>query len=191
MAKIGLYLPYLIYKIFSSLKHGEDMNIIDKINNDKNLVKRFWDKVDKKSDCWIWTGYICQNGYGQIKTKRYDGKKQSLVASRFSLYLKTGVWPESRMFACHTCDNKKCVNPDHLFWGTGLENQLDCLAKGRRPKPYRDYNHARLIRNELRNTSTYAEISDVAKKHGLSLASGKAIKYGTKWDYIPDEGLCV
>ena len=50
-------------------------------------------------------------------------------AHQVAWYLHTGVWPDK--FVLHTCDNRKCCNPAHLFLGTQKENREDCKAKGR------------------------------------------------------------
>ena len=160
------------------------MTPIEMLNNDTNMQNRFWRKVNKSSDCWNWTGHITLRGYGQIKTKRYDRKRYSIVASRYSLFLKTGIL-DSGLFACHTCDNTKCVNPNHLFWGTPQDNQIDCILKNRREVRYKDYDDARKIREEISKGKTYEEIASIGKKYGISPSISRAIKYGTKWAYIP------
>jgi hypothetical protein len=98
------------------------------------VEQRFWSKVDKSGPiirpdlgpCWLWTGATDDHGYGKF---REHGKavKASRVAMRLS-----GMPLDDAKEACHKCDNPPCVNPEHIFSGTHLDNMLDMHAKGRR-----------------------------------------------------------
>lgn len=95
--------------------------------------KRMMENVqfDTNGGCWIWDGYISQNGYGQAR----QGQKM-LQAHRLSYSLfKEEIGPcldfKSGKVVMHTCDVRCCVNPDHLVLGTQRENIADRHKKGR------------------------------------------------------------
>ena len=97
--------------------------------------KRFWSKVDKKDteSCWLWLGHTDSHGYGRL---RKEGVNTHWTASRLSLIIQTNRLPESRLeMACHTCDNPRCVNPHHLYWGNNSTNQKDAVERGRKTMP--------------------------------------------------------
>ena len=91
-------------------------------------MKRFWEKVNKSgvNKCWNWTASCDGKGYGQFSL---NGKNHR--AHRIAWEFCEGKIPD-KLFVCHKCDNKKCVNPDHLFLGTALSNVQDMDKKGRR-----------------------------------------------------------
>lgn len=99
----------------------------------KTVVDRFWDKVNKTDTCWEWTGKISRTGYGEI-TKSVSHFKTYFRTHRFSYELHFGKIKDG-LFVCHSCDNRKCVNPVHLFLGTIEENHKDMVAKNRHYTP--------------------------------------------------------
>jgi hypothetical protein len=89
------------------------------------LQQRFEAKIYKTQTCWIWTGALIPKGYGMIGK---DGGRE--LAHRVAYELFIGPIPEG-MFVLHRCDNRRCVNPKHLFLGTNTDNMQDMIAKGR------------------------------------------------------------
>lgn len=90
----------------------------------RDLVTRFWSKVDKSESCWLWTGAKLRTGYGSI---RINNKAER--AHRVAYELSVGKIPHG-MLILHSCDNPLCVNPAHLRVGDKMENTKDALERG-------------------------------------------------------------
>jgi hypothetical protein len=78
------------------------------------------------SGCWEWCGGLNQNGYGWLA----QGGGRPIIASRAAYMVWVGEIPEGQ-FVCHTCDNRRCINPDHLYAGTVLDNAQDAVRRKR------------------------------------------------------------
>jgi predicted XRE-type DNA-binding protein len=91
-------------------------------------MKRFWSKVDikDKSECWEWGKHINNLGYGKFW---FDDKWQQ--AHRVAFILSGGILTKEKPFVLHKCDNRKCVNPEHLYAGNQTDNMKDRSNKGR------------------------------------------------------------
>lgn len=86
---------------------------------------------EPNTGCWLWTGALSPQGYGKLQI---GGRHR--MATHISLEAVGRPVPKG-MHACHHCDVPACVNPDHLFIGTPLDNIRDCIMKGRNSPPPR------------------------------------------------------
>jgi hypothetical protein len=101
------------------------------LGDDSEYFKRWFANVLAKSTmnvggCWVWTGMVSSKGYGMtswntkpvcIHRRIYEVSHSRLLATE--------------EFVCHTCDERRCWNPAHLFVGDAEANNNDCAAKGR------------------------------------------------------------
>lgn len=94
-------------------------------NDGKTVFQRFFEKVCFGiSECWFWCGSNGSGGYGAMNALNEN------KAHRVSWKLFKGDIPPKTM-VLHKCDIRNCVNPDHLFLGTQVENMKDMKNKGR------------------------------------------------------------
>jgi hypothetical protein len=104
-------------------------------------VERFMSKVEPEPNtgCWLWTGAPNQDGYGKFcGGSRRDGSRNQRGAHRASWIFFRGQIPDG-LSVLHACDVRICVNPDHLFVGTQLENCIDMARKGRGKRSSKGY----------------------------------------------------
>ncbi len=165
-------------------------------------IDRFWSYATgcTREECWIWHGGLFSNGYGQFRWGR-----RKVKAHRFIWQLLFGPIPQGKII-CHTCDNPKCVNPNHLFLGTHKDNTQDMLKKGRAgdggSKTKRETGISRgannpaakikpdivkKIRYWLRRGYNYTDVQDELKsqdKISLSKSQIANIKYRRSWSHV-------
>jgi len=90
----------------------------------------FWTRSDPLSGCLIWRGCVSEGGYGRVN---YRGR--TLFAHRWAWSMEHG--PIRRgMVVCHRCDQRRCVNPDHLFLASQAGNLADMKSKWRRRRSF-------------------------------------------------------
>ena len=137
------------------------------------LHVRFAAKVDKSAGpdgCWTWTGATDGRGYGWI----HDGK----MAAAHRVAVRLDGRDPAGMVVRHSCDNRRCVNPAHLFVGTQSENLRDMVAKGRhvRPGPSLTAADAAAIRCRRDAGETYVAIAEaygVSESHVANICAGR------------------
>ena len=134
------------------------------------LKERFDSKVQRTEGCWLWIAALHGKGYGHM---RVAGKVEK--AHRVSYEIFNGPIPYG-MMVLHTCDNPRCVNPDHLFLGTNKDNMADMAAKGRGNAPRGEEQHL------ARLTEAAVQSIRASRKPGIALARDFGISPQTVCD---------
>lgn len=147
------------------------------------LEERFWEKVDRRGpdECWEWQANRTKSGYGAFQIGNRPHR-----ASRVAYELTYGPIPED-MSVCHSCDNRACCNPAHLWIGTNKDNMMDMHAKGRANRPNGEKHHKAKFTNaqvrEMRaqffsGNYTYKEFGQM---HDIDRVSMKNILTGVTY----------
>lgn len=121
--------------------------------------------------CIHFTGALRRDGYGEIVA---DGPRKLMLTHRAAWTVANGPIPEG-LFVLHHCDNRRCVNVEHLFLGTGLDNMRDMAAKGR---------HHNQTRTHCRNGHPFAgENLMVRKQYGRPIRMCRTCRHATQARY--------
>lgn len=163
-----------------------------KCRNSAPPESRFWSKVDKSDHpkgCWIWVGARLKAGYGYF----WFQKKRQLT-HRVSFIFSNGNVPQG-LDVLHKCDNPSCVNPDHLFLGTQIDNSKDMVNKGRCNPPAGERAAiSKLNREQVLNIRQIWKVGgyskrDIAATYDVHYMTIHAIITRRSWNHLPDEPL--
>ena len=117
------------------------------------------------SGCWEWKLKVRNNGYARVTYKR-----KSWYAHRLSYLAFNGILDNS-LDVCHSCDNRKCVNPAHLWQGTRKDNMQDAVEKGRQAKgdqlPQTKI-HGETLKEVLKMAKGGVMYKDIAHKYNVT-----------------------
>jgi ribosome-binding protein aMBF1 (putative translation factor) len=181
------------------------MNIIicSQCNNhipQTTTIDQFWSHVDKlgpipetskdcSGNCWIWYGNINKSNYGVCGSQT---NKTRMFAHRYSFELANNKKIPNDLYVCHKCDNPRCVNPNHLFLGTPMDNVQDMIKKGRKattPRLVGEQSGKSILTDNL--VTKILELSDngtssrqIAKIIGVSNNTISNIVQGRTWTHI-------
>lgn len=174
-------------------------------------LQRFWMRVDKNGpvlnpdlgNCWSWTGGCRGESYSRYGILKVDGRH--VAVHRLSLILHTGMIDRHPLYALHKCDNPRCVNPDHLFWGTLQDNVDDMFRKGRNKHqsgddhPSRRHNNSYVLKGSAHHRAKISEDDvrfirkskregvatiELMKMFGLTRTSIDTIARGESWKHV-------
>lgn len=132
-------------------------------------MKRFWDKVNKTSGCWLWTAWRNNKGYGAFSAKHPNGGYSNKLAHRESWEMANEKKIPAGLCVLHSCDNPACVNPSHLFLGTKKDNTQDMLKKGRNRSydAHGEDHHRSTITKEIAKTMRHLYWAERRSQHEI------------------------
>lgn len=174
-------------KHYKRWKKGDDL---ERSASKRSIAdpRYFWAKVSVPENtddaCWEWQGSLWESGYG-IASVVIDGISYQR-AHRLAFYFATSHHP-GEQFVLHKCDNRRCVNPKHLFLGSHADNMADMDAKGRRAVG-EAAGHDRLTTSEVIQIKTGLQQGKVQKhlaaEFAVSRSTINAIAKGRMWRHV-------
>lgn len=136
--------------------------------------------INKETECWEWIGTIHVTGYGIIQDNNID-----LLAHRYAYLWYIGE--PGKLCVLHKCDNRKCVNPNHLFLGTRRDNNRDRDSKGRGPVGERNW-CTKLTAEDIPKIRQLHEEGwkqkEIAKRYGVHQGTISHVVNKTTWKHI-------
>lgn len=142
----------------------------------------FESKFVKSDGCWEWAGATNSSGYGSYGMR---------LAHRVAFELYKSQIPDGAS-VCHTCDNRKCVNPDHLWLGSRKDNMRDCIQKGRFSNPPRfvgsGHPEAKLTEEKVRQIRAAVQAGSkkrpLARFYGIDRGTLRSILEYRTWRHV-------
>lgn len=154
-----------------------------------SLSERFHAKFipEPNTGCWLWMGSITgRDERGMLTIGKSLGGK-NIYAHRVSWMLFRGEIPQG-ISVLHTCDVPSCVNPEHLFLGTQLDNMRDCAMKGRivpNSQKGQECSWTKLTDHAVAEIkSVRLTRKEYAVKFGISYHNVGRIQRGERWQHI-------
>jgi hypothetical protein len=158
------------------------------------LEQRFWSKVNRQgeNDCWEWVGAGAKTKHGYGRIRGVDGKMCQITHVAWELAYGEPVPPE--LVVRHTCDNPRCVNPQHLLLGTRKDSVNAAIASGALKVKVKEglkfsdeFNPARKLTqeevDEIRYRYKEGDVfqRELAEEYGVTRANISLIIRGKTW----------
>lgn len=141
--------------------------------NQEYVLSRVVISVSCPDRCWEWIGGLSEKGYGKCSPQR----EKSGRAHRLAYKSLIGPIPKG-INVCHSCDNRKCCNPNHLWLGTQTDNHKDMVKKGRQRGPGK-LTLGQTI--EIRQTYN-GKRKEFAQRYGVSISTiTRIVKFGGEY----------
>jgi hypothetical protein len=150
------------------------------------LFDRFLSKIDKQENgCWIWTAYKDKDGYGSIQIDKLNKIRSHRFSYCYYNNINYNILTKDECIL-HRCDRPSCVNPEHLFKGTHIDNMKDKVIKGRQAKG--ELIKRKLtpdivnnIRDDLKNDIERGRYARIAIKYNITYQNVSYIDRGFIW----------
>lgn len=158
----------------------------------RKVAESLWDHimVGSPEECWPWTGARSGRGYGNV-TRKVHGRKQTFGVHRLIFELVKGT-PTPGRCICHSCDNRICSNPAHLWEGTHKDNTTDMMTKGRGHMAGTRGEQSGMSKlteqqvREIRATGKSVRQIDLAAKYGVGQSHISRVLHATSWAHLTD-----
>lgn len=178
----------LCTKHYYRFRHAGLLPRVHNFGTGQTCEDKFWSRVNKNgptmphmtTPCWEWEASHCSEGRGNVV---YKGKTQ--LIHRMAWFFTYGQWPEP--CCLHSCDNRRCCNPNHLREGTRQDNVQDSIDRGRHTKgeisglsKLTDVK-VRIIRQRL---ARGVEGRTIAKDMNVTPSTISCVKLGKSWKHV-------
>lgn len=144
------------------------------------LLKRY--TIDISTGCHNWQGRKDKDGYGRVNTAKYG----TIRTNRLAYMLYVGEIPQGLLIR-HLCNNRACINPNHLASGTNQDNMDDREKAGNTARGSKGGN-AKLTENDVKTIrsllSQGSKPSDIADIFNMHVSSICRIRRGTEWRHV-------
>lgn len=146
------------------------------------VVRKFEAKCEpyREDFCQLWLGARHKDGYGRMVVARVD-----IRAHRLSHWIHRGPIPDD-VAVLHHCDNRLCVNPDHLYLGSQTENMRDASSRKRLRPPLGERHVRSKLTADLVRLIRSSPLSgaELARQHDLAKSTVNRARRGSSWEHV-------